>query len=109
MPEHSQLGNAPPGTVVDSHITANSQFDFYMCSHYGLKGTSKPTHYHVLVDDVGLRASRMLGDRCQQQSVVDAVEEVIDGRHARRRLVRFIIQAPAARALLVGHGSWGSP
>ena len=57
MPEHSQLGNAPPGTVVDSHITANSQFDFYMCSHYGLKGTSKPTHYHVLVDDVGLRCA----------------------------------------------------
>ena len=27
-----------------------------MCSHYGLKGTSKPTHYHVIVDDVGLRA-----------------------------------------------------
>ena len=26
-----------------------------MCSHYGLKGTSKPTHYHVIVDDAGLQ------------------------------------------------------
>ena len=25
-----------------------------MTSHFGLKGTSKPTHYHVLCDDVGL-------------------------------------------------------
>ena len=36
-----------------------SQFDFYMCSHYGLKGTSKPTHYHVIVDDVGLKADEI--------------------------------------------------
>ena len=49
-----RIGNAPPGTVVDSHITTVSRFDFYMTSHFGLKGTSKPTHYHVLCDDVGL-------------------------------------------------------
>ena len=59
MPEHSQLGNAPPGTVVDSHITANSQFDFYMCSHYGMLGTSRPTHYHVLNDDIKLNADEI--------------------------------------------------
>ncbi|KAJ3027930.1 argonaute 1 [Rhizophlyctis rosea] len=43
--------NIPPGTVVDAGITHPTQFDFYMCSHAGLKGTSRPAHYHVLHDD----------------------------------------------------------
>ncbi len=34
-------------------------FDFYMCSHFGLKGTSCPTHYHVLQDDLGLSADEL--------------------------------------------------
>jgi eukaryotic translation initiation factor 2C len=65
------LGNALPGTVIDSQISANGQFDFYMCSHYGLKGTSKPTHYHVIVDDVGLKADeiqRFTFDLCHMYS-----------------------------------------
>ncbi|GAV90489.1 PAZ domain-containing protein/Piwi domain-containing protein/DUF1785 domain-containing protein [Cephalotus follicularis] len=44
-------GNVPPGTVVDTGITHHSDFDFYLCSHYGSIGTSKPTHYQVLWDD----------------------------------------------------------
>ena len=51
--------NALPGTVVDNVITTASQFDFYMCSHYGLLGTSRPTHYHVLHDDVKLSADEI--------------------------------------------------
>ncbi|KAL8150151.1 hypothetical protein V2J09_019959, partial [Rumex salicifolius] len=43
--------NVPPGTVVDSVITHPSEFDFYLCSHWGVKGTSRPTHYHVLWDE----------------------------------------------------------
>ena len=43
------VGNALPGTVVDTVITTASQFDFYLCSHDGVLGTSRPTHYHVLV------------------------------------------------------------
>ena len=45
--------------VVDSVITTASQFDFYMCSHYGLRGTSRPTHYHVLNDDIDLGADEI--------------------------------------------------
>ncbi|WJZ81179.1 hypothetical protein VitviT2T_001033 [Vitis vinifera] len=43
--------NIPPGTVVDAVITHPREFDFYLCSHWGVKGTSRPTHYHVLWDD----------------------------------------------------------
>lgn len=44
-------GNIPPGTVVDTTIVHPSEYDFYLCSHHGSIGTSKPTHYHVLWDE----------------------------------------------------------
>ena len=44
-------GNVPPGTVVDTKIVHPFEFDFYLCSHYGSLGTSKPTHYHVSWDE----------------------------------------------------------
>ncbi|XP_041027894.1 protein argonaute 2-like [Juglans microcarpa x Juglans regia] len=44
-------GNVSPGTVVDTIIVHPFEFDFYLCSHFGSLGTSKPTHYHVLWDD----------------------------------------------------------
>lgn len=43
--------NIPAGTVVDTNICHPSQYDFYLCSHAGIQGTSRPTHYHVLHDD----------------------------------------------------------
>ncbi|XP_047487055.1 protein argonaute-3-like [Penaeus chinensis] len=43
--------NVPPGTIVDQIITHPSEIDFYLCSHQGILGTSKPTHYRVLWDD----------------------------------------------------------
>ncbi|EOA33574.1 hypothetical protein CARUB_v10019715mg [Capsella rubella] len=43
--------NIPPGTVVDTVITHPNEFDFYLCSHLGVKGTSRPTHYHILWDE----------------------------------------------------------
>ncbi|RKO84281.1 Piwi domain-containing protein, partial [Blyttiomyces helicus] len=44
-------GNVKPGTVVDTQITHPSQFDWFLCSHASLQGTSKPTRYHVLHDE----------------------------------------------------------
>uniref|UniRef100_T1J398 Piwi domain-containing protein n=1 Tax=Strigamia maritima TaxID=126957 RepID=T1J398_STRMM len=40
--------NIPSGTVVDNIIIHPSETDFYLCSHEGKKGTSRPTHYHVI-------------------------------------------------------------
>ncbi|GMH03924.1 hypothetical protein Nepgr_005763 [Nepenthes gracilis] len=44
-------GNVLPGTVVDSKICHPTEFDFYLCSHAGIQGTSRPAHYHVLWDE----------------------------------------------------------
>ncbi|ONI18322.1 hypothetical protein PRUPE_3G209300 [Prunus persica] len=45
--------NVPPGTVVDTNIVHPRNYDFYMCAHAGMIGTSRPAHYHVLVDEIG--------------------------------------------------------
>uniref|UniRef100_A0A8C1PV54 Argonaute RISC component 1 n=2 Tax=Cyprinus carpio TaxID=7962 RepID=A0A8C1PV54_CYPCA len=44
-------GNIPAGTTVDTSITHPFEFDFYLCSHAGIQGTSRPSHYYVLWDD----------------------------------------------------------
>lgn len=53
------LLNVDPGTVVDSGITHPTNFDFYLCSHYGIKGTSKPCHYYVLRDQIGFGSDEL--------------------------------------------------
>ncbi|KAL5729468.1 Protein argonaute PNH1 [Ranunculus cassubicifolius] len=44
-------GNILPGTVVDTKICHPAEFDFFLCSHAGIQGTSRPAHYHVLWDE----------------------------------------------------------
>ncbi|KAG9302445.1 hypothetical protein G9A89_000579, partial [Geosiphon pyriformis] len=46
-----RTGNCLPGTVVETMIIHPFEFDFYLQSHAGLQGTSRPTHYHVLWDE----------------------------------------------------------
>ncbi|PUZ37586.1 hypothetical protein GQ55_9G131000 [Panicum hallii var. hallii] len=52
-------GNILPGTVVDTKICHPSGFDFYLCSHSGIQGTSRPTHYHVLFDENNFTADAL--------------------------------------------------
>ncbi|MCD7465547.1 Protein argonaute 4A [Datura stramonium] len=51
--------NVPPGTVVDNAICHPKTNDFYMCAHAGPIGTTRPTHYHVLHDEIGFSADDM--------------------------------------------------
>ncbi|RUP49381.1 Piwi domain-containing protein [Jimgerdemannia flammicorona] len=51
--------NCLPGTVVDTVIAHNYEFDFFLQSHAGIQGTSRPTHYQVLYDDFGFGADAL--------------------------------------------------
>ncbi|XP_077248856.1 protein argonaute 4A-like [Tasmannia lanceolata] len=48
--------NVPPGTVIDTKVCHPRNNDFYMCAHAGMIGTTRPTHYHVLHDEIGFSA-----------------------------------------------------
>ncbi|GLB35650.1 putative argonaute family protein [Lyophyllum shimeji] len=54
-------GNCPAGTVVDRVIGHPTEFDFFLQSHGGLLGTSRPAHYSVLYDENGFTADSMQG------------------------------------------------
>lgn len=54
-------GNILPGTVVDTNICHPSEFDFYLCSHAGIQGTSRPAHYRVLLDENNFSADQLQG------------------------------------------------
>lgn len=45
--------NVDPGTIIDNKVCHPRNNDFYLCAHAGMIGTTRPTHYHVLLDDVG--------------------------------------------------------
>ena len=46
-----RTGNLSAGFCVDTDITHPTEYDFYLLSHAGLQGTSRPTHYTVLLDE----------------------------------------------------------
>jgi eukaryotic translation initiation factor 2C len=54
-------GNVPPGTVVDTAICHPHEHDFFMMSHAGIQGTSRPVHYHILLDENGYGADVLQG------------------------------------------------
>jgi len=54
-------GNVRAGTVIDLDIVHPTDNDFYLMSHGGLLGTSRPCHYAVLRDE-----SRLSADAIQQ-------------------------------------------
>jgi len=57
--QSGRSGNVPAGTTVDSNITHPTQNDFYLCSHQGIQGTSRPSYYRCLWDDNNLNADEM--------------------------------------------------
>ncbi|EGO01021.1 hypothetical protein SERLA73DRAFT_167206 [Serpula lacrymans var. lacrymans S7.3] len=54
-------GNPRPGTVVDRGVTAVYEFDFFLQAHGGLQGTTRPTHYYVVHDEIKFGADELQG------------------------------------------------
>ncbi|KAJ7047297.1 argonaute-like protein [Mycena alexandri] len=52
-------GNCKAGTVVDRDVAHPTEFDFYLQSHGGLLGTSRPAHYSVLYDENNFSADAL--------------------------------------------------
>ncbi|KAG8947289.1 hypothetical protein FRC04_010865 [Tulasnella sp. 424] len=50
-----RTGNCLAGTVVEQGVSHPVEFDYYLQSHAGLLGTSRPAHYNVLVDENNLQ------------------------------------------------------
>ncbi|KAG6551026.1 hypothetical protein Mapa_007259 [Marchantia paleacea] len=53
--QDQNFGNVAPGTVIDRTVCHPRYYDFYLVSHAAI-GTSRPTHYHVLCDEIGFTA-----------------------------------------------------
>jgi eukaryotic translation initiation factor 2C len=47
-------GNPNPGTLVETGCTNPFEFDFYLAAHSAIKGTARPVHYHVILDECKL-------------------------------------------------------
>ncbi|KAF5392022.1 hypothetical protein D9757_003266 [Collybiopsis confluens] len=52
-------GNPKAGTVVDQGVTAVYHYDFFLQAHGGLQGTTRPTHYYVVHDEIGFKADEL--------------------------------------------------
>ena len=53
-------GNAHPGTLVETGVTTPFENDFYLQSHAAIKGTARPVHYHVLLNEPGMPNDQLI-------------------------------------------------
>ncbi|KAL8726906.1 MAG: hypothetical protein Q9166_006395 [cf. Caloplaca sp. 2 TL-2023] len=61
--------NPLPGTIVEHDVTHPMENDIYLCSHKALKGTARPTHYHMLLDEAKINVDafqKLLYENCYQ-------------------------------------------
>jgi len=61
-PYHDRSQNVYVGTCIDTNITSSTGLDFYLQSHQGLQGTSRPAHYRVVynTNDITLNELQQL-------------------------------------------------
>ncbi|XP_019856843.1 PREDICTED: piwi-like protein 1 isoform X2 [Amphimedon queenslandica] len=51
--------NPCPGTVLDHTVTRKGWYDYFLVSQHVRQGTVTPTHYHVVLDNAGLKPDHM--------------------------------------------------
>ncbi|KAL2809793.1 Piwi domain-containing protein [Aspergillus granulosus] len=62
-------GNPLPGTLIERDVTSPHDWDFLLYSHIALQGTSRPVHYHVILDQIKHRPQELenlIYDHCYQ-------------------------------------------
>lgn len=52
-------GNPLPGTLVETGATNPFEFDFFLCSHAAIKGTARPVHYNILLNETPMPAESL--------------------------------------------------
>ncbi|PIN27026.1 hypothetical protein CDL12_00192 [Handroanthus impetiginosus] len=84
----AKLGtNILPGTTVDNKVCDFQCNNFYMSAHAARIGTSRPTHYHILLDEIGFSSDDLqelihsLSYAFQRSN--NAISEVAPVRYAR--------------------------
>lgn len=51
----TSIQNPPPGTIIDSEVTRQARYDFFLVSQLTRQGTVSPTMYNVIEDSTGLQ------------------------------------------------------
>ncbi|BCR96143.1 putative eukaryotic translation initiation factor eIF-2C4 [Aspergillus luchuensis] len=62
-------GNPLPGILIEKDVTSPHDWDFLLYSHIALQGTSRPVHYHVILDQIEHKPhelQNMIYDHCYQ-------------------------------------------
>ncbi|XP_072164062.1 piwi-like protein 1 isoform X2 [Diadema setosum] len=57
--DRGNLGNPPPGTVIDDVVTRPMWYDYFIISQSVRQGTVSPTSYNVVYDTTNLRPDHM--------------------------------------------------
>lgn len=67
-------GNCKPGTVVDRGVTEEGAWDCFLQSHAVIKGTGRPAHYYVILDEIF--RGRALRDKKPNPHAANELEKV---------------------------------
>jgi len=95
--ESDRSGNCVAGTVVDSDVVNPVEFDFYLLSHGGILGTSRPAHYNVLIDENRFTCVTLDISLARKFTMLTPCPALMVYNHSRMRFVTFM-REPLARS-----------
>nr|CAD2172651.1 unnamed protein product [Meloidogyne enterolobii] len=61
MVHEDKIVNLTPGSVINEKIVRPELPEFFMQSHFPIKGTGKPVEYSVLLDEIGMTQDELQG------------------------------------------------